>query len=59
MTHLNKIKSLSQQSTAENYTRPFIQLPFQLIFSHRDDIFSTRYRLDSAGPESISNPIDF
>ena len=42
MAQLNKIKSLSQHSTAEDYTRPFILLPFQLIFSHSDDNFDTR-----------------
>ena len=59
MTYSIAIKRQSQHSTAEDYTRPFILLPFQLSFSHSDDIFSTRYQLDSAGPESIGNPIDF
>ena len=46
MANPNEIKSLSQHSTAEDYTRPFIVLPFQLISSYSDDIFGTRYRLD-------------
>ena len=35
----HEIKSLSQCSTWEEYTRPFILLPFQPIISRSNDIF--------------------
>ena len=44
MAHQHDIKSLSQCSTAEEYTRPFILLSFQPIISHSSDIFSIRRR---------------
>jgi hypothetical protein len=68
MTHSIAIKRPSQHSTAEDYIRPFILFSSQLILSDSDDIFGISCRLDfyhfgsrpdSAGPESIGNPIDF
>ena len=42
MTHQNEIQSLRQRSTGEEYTRPFILLPFQPIISRSNDIFGIR-----------------
>ena len=50
MTHSIAIKRRSQRTTAEDYTRPFILLSFQIIFSHSIDIFGTRCRLDVQHP---------
>ncbi len=38
MAHQHDIKSLSQLSTAEEYTRPSILLAFQPIISHSNNI---------------------
>ena len=46
MAHQNETKSLSQCSTAEEYTRPFILLSFQPIISLCNDIFGIRRERD-------------
>ena len=46
MAHQHDIKRLSQCSTAEEYTRPFILHSFQPIISHSSDVFGIRLGRD-------------